>query len=239
MTITIVWPLASRYLRPTPDSLGLAPDGATAQPMARFAARPQQPATFAALIMNRSVATLSASFALGMFAQVGVIAHLVTRLVPLVGPIEAAAAISVATASAVIGRVLLGMLLGDANRRMVAAGNFVMQACGVVLLALGSSVVMLASGCMLFGLGIGSLLSLPPLIAQGEFDQADVPRIVALVTAINQAVFAFAPVIFGLLSEVTGGYEIPFLIAAAVQVAAGAVVISGRVHSSVCQLARD
>jgi hypothetical protein len=115
--------------------------------------------------MNPSFATLTAAFALGMFAQVGVITHLVTRLVPLLGAVHAAAAVSVATASAIIGRVLLGMLLGDADRRMVAAGNFAMQACGVVLLAFGSTVTVLASGCVLFGLGIGSLLSLPPLIA--------------------------------------------------------------------------
>jgi cyanate permease len=178
--------------------------------------------------VNRGFATLSAAFALGMFAQVGVIAHLVIRLVPVVGPIHAAAAVSVATAAAVMGRVLLGMLLGNADRRMIAAGNFAMQACGVTLLAIGSTAVILTAGCILFGLGIGSLLSLPPLIAQRESPRSDVARVVALVTAVNQAVFAFAPVIFGLLREVTGGYATPFLIAATIQIAAGGVVILGR-----------
>lgn len=147
------------------------------------------------MLANRRFATLSAGFALGMFAQFGVIAHLITRLEPLVGAVNAAAAVSLATASAVIGRVLLGMLLGDADRRLVAAGNFAMQACGVMMLAVGTTVVMLVPGCVLFGLGIGSLLSLPPWIAQTEFAPTEVPRVVALVTAINQAVFAFAPAI--------------------------------------------
>ena len=70
-----------------------------------------------------------------------------------------------------------------------------MQACGVMMLAVGTTVVMLVPGCVLFGLGIGSLLSLPPWIAQTEFAPTEVPRVVALVTAINQAVFAFAPAI--------------------------------------------
>ena len=194
---------------------------------------------FAVLLVDRSFATLSAAFALGMFAQVGVIAHLVIRLVPVVGPIHAAAAVSVATAAAVIGRVLLGMLLGNADRRMIAAANFAMQACGVTLLAIGSTAVILTAGCILFGLGIGSLLSLPPLIAQREFLQSDVPRVVALVTAVNQAVFAFAPVIFGVLREVIGGYATPFLIAATIQIAAGAAVILGRVRSSTARCAED
>jgi cyanate permease len=117
---------------------------------------------------------------------------------------------------------------------VIAAGNFAMQACGVMLLAVGSTAVMLTSGCILFGLGIGSLLSLPPLIAQVEFPQSDVPRVVALVTAVNQAVFAFAPVIFGVLREVTGGHATPFLIAATVQIVAGAVAILGRSSLTRC-----
>jgi MFS family permease len=228
-TIAILWPLASRYLRPTPEGMGLAPGGDPARTREHSTVQAKHKlATFTALLTNQSFVTLSAAFALGTFAQVGIIAHLVTRFARLVGAVNAAAAVSLATASAVIGRVLLGMLLGDADRRSVAAGNLVMQACGVVLLAFGSSMVVLACGCVLFGLGIGSLLSLPPLIAQREFAPADVARVVALVTAINQAVFAFAPTILGVLSEVSGSYAVPFLIAAAVQLVASTVVVSGR-----------
>jgi len=98
----------------------------------------------------------------------------------------------------------------------------------VALLAFGSTTLVLALGCILFGLGIGSLLSLPPLIAQTEFAARDVPRVVALVTAVNQAVFAFAPAVFGVLRELTGAYTMPFLLAAVVQVIAGAIIILGR-----------
>jgi hypothetical protein len=66
-----------------------------------------------------------------------------------------------------------------------------------LLAAGGISVPLLLLGCVLFGLGIGNLTSLPPLIAQAEFCPADVGRVVALVTAINQAVFAFAPAVLG------------------------------------------
>ena len=72
-----------------------------------------------------------------------------------------------------------------------------MQAFGVGLLALTSTPPALLTGCALFGLGIGNLVLLPPIIAQAEFEPADTPRVVALVTAVNQAVFAFAPFVFG------------------------------------------
>jgi MFS family permease len=237
-TIAILWPLASQYLRPTPDSMGVAPDGDPVQSRAHPALSVQEtPVRLVILLADRGFVTLSAAFALAMFSQVGVIAHLITRLAPLVGPVSAAGGVSLATASAVSGRVLLGMLLGDADRRMVAAGNIAMQACGVALLAVGSTTVVLAAGCILFGLGLGSLLSLPPLIAQREFAAAELPRIVALVTAINQAVFAFAPTIFGVLREVSGGYELPFLIAAVIQVIAAGVVVAGRVRPCVGRFA--
>jgi MFS family permease len=205
VTLTVLWPLIGRYLRPTPHSLGLAADGdppRVVRPVAAPSAH--RPARFITLLANWKCVTLSIAFALGMFAQVGVVAHLITRLLPLV--------------------------------RVVAAGNFTMQACGVMLLAFGSTAPVLVPGCILFGLGIGSLLSLPPLIAQKEFSALDVPRVVALVTAVNQAVFAFAPAILGVLREISGTYTIPFLLAACVQVLAGAIIVLGRDRSTIGEL---
>jgi cyanate permease len=103
-----------------------------------------------------------------------------------------------------------------------------MQTCGVTLLALTSGTPTLLMGCALFGLGMGNLVLLPPIIAQGEFEAADIPRIVALVTGINQAVFAFAPFAFGALHDLTGGYAVAFSVAAMLQLAAGVIVLTGR-----------
>ncbi|XSC46710.1 hypothetical protein ACF1BQ_013855 [Bradyrhizobium sp. RDT10] len=61
-----------------------------------------------------------------------------------------------------------------------------MQIGGVLLLIFGSGSVALTLGCVLFGLGIGNLTSLPPLIVQKEFERADVATAVALIIAINQ-----------------------------------------------------
>lgn len=213
VALVVLSPLICRYLRP------ISPYAAPAR---------SAPASITALLANRRFITLSMPFAFAMFAQVGVVAHLFARLSPEVGAMHAAMAVSLATASAVLGRVVLGVLLGDADRRFVAAGNFAMQACGVALLAFGSTTVILALGCILFGLGIGNLLTLPPLIAQKEFDPADVPQIVALVTAINQAVFAFAPTLIGAVRQGSGSYALAFLAAAAVQLLASVIIVAGR-----------
>jgi MFS family permease len=227
-TLALLTPLILLYLRPTPESLGLMPDGDMASPERHRTAPQPLAARFTKLMRSRPFATLSIAFALGMFAQVGVTAHLVTRLAPVVGEDYAAGAISLTTGCAMMGRVALGFLVGRANRRKVAAGNFAMQACGVALIGIGSTAAVLVPGCILFGLGVGALLLLPPLIAQHDFAPADVARVVALVTAVNQAVFAFAPAVLGLLRELSGGYALPFLLAAVVQLLASAVVLLGR-----------
>jgi cyanate permease len=155
-------------------------------------------------------------------------AHLMARLEPDFGAAMAALAISLVTLCAVLGRSALAWLLGGRDRRLAAAANLLMQTVGSLLLAVGDGVVPLAAGCVLFGLGVGNLTSLPPLIAQREFRPADVGTVVALVIAINQAIFAFAPAILGALRDYTGSYAAAFLTAAAAQVVAAAVIVYGR-----------
>lgn len=224
--LVVLWSLAGRYLRPTPDAMGLAPDGA---PMPRVGTEPQArpPRPFRALIFEHRFITLSAAFAMALFAQIGLITHLITRLAPEVGEGIAAFAVSLATACAVVGRLLLAGSIGAANRRFVAAANFAMQGCGAMLLAFGSGLVPLLGGCVLLGLGVGNIVSLPPLIAQVEFDRADVPRVMSLVTAVNQALFAFAPAVIGALHDAVGNYAVPFAFAAAVLFMAGVVIFAG------------
>ena len=140
----------------------------------------------------------------------------------------AAAAVSLTTICAVLGRTLLGWCIGERDRRVAAASNFVIQAIGVLLLSFGSGLGVLVLGCVLFGLGVGNLISLPPLIAQREFQRADVGTVVALVTAINQAVFALAPVAFGVLRDASDSYSAPFALAAGAQTVAAIIVLKGK-----------
>jgi cyanate permease len=172
--------------------------------------------------------SLSIAFAIGIFAQIGLITHLVVFLAPTLGDLGAAGALSLATVCAIVGRFGLAGLLGVDGRRKAAAINFSIQACGVTLLAFGGSPGLLLAGCVLFGLGIGNLLSLPPLILQREQAAVDVGRALALLTAVNQVFYAFAPGAFGALRDLSGSYALPFALAIAVQLLSAVVVVGGR-----------
>jgi hypothetical protein len=181
--------------------------------------------------------TLTAGMALGLFAQIGLIAHLFSLLVPALGPQGAGIAIAIATAAAITGRTLVGWLMpANADRRLVACANYALQIAGSVALlaAAGTHVALLWLGVILFGAGIGNANSLPPLIAQVEFAWDDVARVVPLIVATSQAAYAFAPALFGLLREVgtqsaaAGAAPAVFLAAAAFQLMAILALLAGR-----------
>jgi predicted MFS family arabinose efflux permease len=126
------------------------------------------------------------------------------------------------------------MLPGGANWRLAGAITFAVQVAGsfTILAAGGSSIPVLLTGCVLFGLGVGNVGSLSPLIAQAEFPRVDVPRVIALVVAMNQVVFAFGPAALGVLRDATGTSWAPILAAGLIQFAAGLVLISGAIRRS-------
>ncbi|MBR0666763.1 MFS transporter [Roseomonas hellenica] len=233
----VLWVLAGRYLGRQPAAMGLLPDGAEAGATAPapIAAKPAAP--LASPWRDRRFLTLAGAATLGLFAQIGLVAQLFSLLVPLLGAGGAGLTMGAVTALAVGGRTLLGLVLRPgADRRSVAAANVALQACGsIVLLAAGTSVPLVLLGCGLFGLGLGNVTSLPPLIAQGEFAPADVPRVVALVTAISQAGYAFAPAAFGLLRDigaeaaaVPAGAPLLFATAAVIQLLSAGALLLGR-----------
>ncbi len=168
--------------------------------------------------------------ALGLFAQIGLIGHLFSLLVPAMGAQGAGLAAGLSTAMAIGGRTLLGWLMpAHTDRRIVGAVNYGVQiaGCGAFLAAGGTNVPLLLTGVVLFGMGIGNTTSIPPLVAQSEFAREDVGRVVALTTAVSQGFYAFAPAVFGVIRE-ESVVAVLFLVAAALQAAAACSYWKGR-----------
>jgi MFS family permease len=224
--VAFVWPLAHHYLRTFPADLGQMQDGIRHEFAQRALSRPSR--SRPALLRDPQFLTMATAFALGMFAQIGLVAHLIARLTPDIGARGAAAALSLITLCAILGRTLLGWFLRDHNRRIIAALNFFAQSVGVLLLAVGGATALPLVGCVLFGLTGGNHLTLPPLMAQQEFDPSDVATVVALCVAISQGALAFGPGAFGLLYDATGDYVLPFALAAIADLLAALALLAGR-----------
>jgi hypothetical protein len=238
--ILTLWVLASVVFSRTPQGMGQLPDGAAVgAPAPRIMAPTAKPLPGALLWRDLRFLTLAAGMALGLFAQIGLVAHLFSLLVPALGPQQAGLTTGLVTATAIAGRTVLGWVMPlDADRRLIACASYGAQLAGSVLLlaAAGSNVALLLLGAILFGSGFGNATSLPPLIAQVEFVDADVPRVVSLIVGIAQGGYAFAPVSFGLIRELaapaegamTGAAPGVFIAAALLQALAISVFLVGR-----------
>lgn len=230
--VLVTWVLADVYFAKSPAAMGLAPDGglqvaeATEPPP-----RPTAPLEGGALWRDGRFCTLAAGMALGLFAQMGVLTHMFSLLVPALGTERAGYAGAALALCAVLGRTLFAALVArGTERRLLAGAGYALQigGLGAFLLAGENNSAWLLLGVALFGLGVGNAISLPPLIAQAEFAREDVARAVPAIVGFSQATYAFAPAVFGVVRDLSHGGALVFVVAITLQAAAVAVFLSGR-----------
>ena len=167
--------------------------------------------------------SVAAPFGLAISAQVGLIVHQVSFLLPHLGARGASLAVALTTLCAVAGRLGLGLVIDRVDQRRAAALGMAVQVAGELLMvALPGAPWALYLGCACFGLSVGNTITLPSLIIQREFPAARFGALVGLVTATGQLFYAFAPALMGAAHDLTGGYAVP-LAGCAVLEAAGAV----------------
>lgn len=236
----IVSSIAATLFARTPQEMGLAPDGDAPGGTPISVTSPYAVSLPGSLLWrDRTFLTLAAGMAFGLFAQLGLVTHLFSLLLPTFGAQRAGFAMALVTVMAIGGRTLLGWLMPiGADRRLVACLGYGTQLAGSLafLAAGGTDVVLLMLGIVLFGAGFGNTTSLPPLVAQVEFVKDEVIRVVALIVAMAQAGYAFAPAVFGLIRELTppatgapaGAAPWVFIAAAIFQALAIAAMLAGR-----------
>jgi MFS family permease len=184
--------------------------------------------TRAALLVDRRFVTMCVAFALGLVAQVGFLTHQVSYLLAFVDAPGAALAVSLTTIAAVTGRTATGFVLDRLDARAVSAVNFAVQAVALALLLRAESTAPVYVGCVLLGLSVGNMVTLPSMIVQAEFPPEAFGRVISLLLSINQFTFAFGPAILGALRDWWGDYGAAFALCLGLQVIAAIVVLAGR-----------
>lgn len=225
--LMVVLPSAAWAMRRSPAELGLGPDGVPAPSTPGAPLGEMEPHWRRDALRTWRFWSVSAPFALGLTAQVGVLTHLVALAAPALGVAGAARAVSAATAAAVIGRLATGLLVDRMNRRGVASVTLGIQIAGLALLAWAPSGSVVYAGCALFGLGVGNLTTLPGLVLAAEWPRDHFGHLVGLVVGINQFTFAFGPSLVGVVRDVTGGYPAALGVCATLQALAAVMILLG------------
>ncbi|AHL34669.1 membrane protein [Pseudomonas brassicacearum] len=223
VAVLLIGAFAFLVFNKSPESVGQHPDNAD-QPEPVPISANAMPWTAMQTLQSASFRTLAAGMSLGLFAQIGLIAHLYSILAGRMGAHDASFAMGLATASAMGGRyVAARLMIQGMNRRQLACLGYAIQMLGtLMLLGLDLHPTVAWAAVVLIGSGIGNATSLPPLIAQTEFSREQTARVIALMVAISQATYAFAPAFFGL---VRSAFSDPNH--AIVAVVTGAVVVQG------------
>jgi cyanate permease len=165
------------------------------------------------------------AFSLGLLAQISFIAHQAAFLEPTLGLKGAGWAVSATALSALVGRLLVGLVVDRMDRRVATCANLLVQIVSMIVLLSTESTVGLYVGCILFGFGVGNLITLPGLIVQREFARRDFARAVSLNVAITQFVAAVGPYMLGVLHDLSGNYGSSLIACLVLQVAAAVLIL--------------
>ena len=207
-------PVTLWLLRPWPQAMGLAPDGAPVP--ASGGEAPALPSTaFAVAIRTRYFYAVSIAYLCLLGAQVGAIAHLYRLVSGRAGIETAAFAIAIMAAASTIGRLLGGIITLKVPVRVFALALMAAQAIGLAALAVAFEPMLMLVSVVVFGLTIGNSLMMHPLLLAEVFGTRDYGRIYSTSQLVTTLGVAGCPALIGLMFETSGGYGVPFVGAAA------------------------
>jgi len=169
--------------------------------------------------------SVAAPFAVALTAQVGFLVHQVAFLQPVLGRAEAGISVAVLTVTAIVGRLILGMLAERINVRRFTACSLASQAAALLAMIWTGDAAALYVACAVYGFSAGNLITLPSLVIQREFEAASFGMLVGLSWAISQFTYAFGPGLLGVIRDMTGGYGAPLALCVVLKVAAAVLIL--------------
>ena len=221
-----VVPVTAVLLRPSPQALGLQPDGDPAPPPGSPTA--SLGALSAEALRTRFFAAVTLAHLLAMMAQVGGIAHLFNLVAERTDPDIAKGALSLLAISSLIGRLAGGWFVARTSMRGLAVVLMGVQAASLVALAVIDGRTGLLVLTVVFGLTVGNLLMLHPLLLAERFGVRDYGRIYSRSQLVATLGVAVGPAAIGVLYDLVDGYGVAFTLAGAASlVAAGVLAVSG------------
>ena len=194
-----------------------------------------------ALWRDRRFVTLAAGMALGLFAQIGLLAHLFSLLVPALGEeLRRRRGGRWPRPPPLLGRTLVGWLMPvGADRRLVACASYGVQIARLARLPLRRRRRRPSPASRACSSSAPASAT-PPRCRRSSRRRSsrkeDVARVVPLIVAIGQATYAFAPATFGLIrtfaphgaATSAGAAPYLFIATAMIQALAIAVFLAGR-----------
>ena len=213
-----VIPVAWMFLRVSPESMGLLPDGEKLNSQSAD----EEPRDndegglyFRDVIRGRFFWGVSLAYIFIMAAQVGGIAHQYGLVREQLSEAETAIAVAILPVFSIIGRLAGGWIVDQMSIRKFAIIMMILQASSLSLLSTGFSVTTLCIGLAVFGASVGNLLMLQPLLIAEAFGVKDYARIFSVSNLMSSWGTAMGPAVLGFVYAAnTNLYQLPYMVAA-------------------------
>jgi MFS family permease len=224
--LAVLLPLAGLVLRHRPRDMGLFPDGL---PHGRTATEATEPHwTSVSALRTTALRTVMATFGLGMMVQIGFLTHQVTLLAQSLSALSVSMIVSGTAIAALLGRLALARFADQLDVRMTASAVLILAASVLGTMGLFLSPIVLAGGSLVFGLTVGNVTTLSPIIVRQEFGAPAFGAVFGVASCVIQLVTALGPGYYGLLHDIFGSYRGALILAAALHVVAAAIILFDR-----------
>jgi len=225
IALALLLPLAVLVLRHHPQDMGLSPDGAP--PVGAVAPDAAPRWTRRTALRTAALRSVVVTFGIGMMVQIGFLTHQVTFLAQSLGTPEVSMTVAGTAIAALLGRIVLARFADQIDVRIAAAAVLLLAACALSAMGLVPVPAMLVCGSIAFGLTIGNVTTLSPIIVRREFGAASFGAIFGVASCAIQLVAALGPSFYGLLCDMFGSYRIALMLAAVLDILAAAVIFAG------------
>ncbi len=238
IVLLVSMPVIFLILAPDPAAVGLTPDGDSQDSPGytdsdRFRAAQARSWTRIEAVHTVAFWAILTAFLLALVSQTGYVIHQVSFLEDRLGSRSAASlTISLTAFGSTVARLVVGLFADRADKRLIAACLFLLQASCITVVAHVDSVAVTWLVTFAFGFTIGNIYMMQSLLVGEIFGMVSFGMIFGLVSLAGQAGSGVGPIAVGYLHDRSGGYTAPFTILAAIDVVAAAVILLDRPASS-------
>jgi MFS family permease len=224
VTLVLVVGPALLIVRRSPEDMGLNPDGALSaaskdDPATPLAARTQQRVredvewTRNEALHTRAFWLLVITFGISSIGVTGLNLHVFPYVNDLGHPpVVAATVMSVIASMQLASPIAWGILAERIDTRFAATLRFVVQGIGLGLAVVTDNIFCLYAGFLLYGVGLGGNMVLPDILWADYFGRRSLGKVRGLGLLISQTVAALGPPFFGFLFDLTGAYDLSFML---------------------------
>ena len=179
--------------------------------------------TFRQIIGARGFYPLSAMFLLAAVAILGTVVQFVPMLTDAgLSPAKAGGIAALIGLSAIVGRLVVGVLLDRISPALVSGGLFLIAAAGLLMMSMGG-IALAVPGAIICGVAVGAEVDLLSFLTARYFPRTAFGQVNGLLYGLFLTGGAIGPWVSGSLYDTTGSYAVSLLVAS-VLLAVAAVI---------------